>query len=96
MKKTVCAILTAGSLTFAMSLPATAQDKDDKMKAEKHEAHEKMEKHPEMEAAIRHLREAKNNLEHASHDFGGHRAKALEHVNQALEECNQALSFDKK
>jgi hypothetical protein len=91
MKKTVCAILTAGALTFAMSLPAATQDKDDQM-----EKHEKMEKHPEIQAARMHLLEAKKNLEHAAHDFGGHRAKAIEHVNQALEECNQALNFDKK
>jgi predicted S18 family serine protease len=97
MKKTVCAILTAGALACAMCLPVAAQDKDDKMgdkmKAEKHE---KMEQHPAIEAAVKHLREAKNALEHANHDFGGHRVKAIEHVNQALAECEQALSFDKK
>lgn len=93
MKRAICAILTAGALTFAMSLPAAAQDKTDKMKAEKHEM---MEEHPAINAAIKHLREAKNALEHANHDFGGHRAKALAHVNEALAECEQALNFDKK
>lgn len=87
MKKTLCAILTAGALTFALSMPAISQDKDEHMKGEKH---------PEIRAAIHHLQEAKNNLEHAAHDFGGHRAKALEHVNEALRECNEALTFDKK
>jgi hypothetical protein len=92
MKKTIYAALTAGALACAMCMPVASQDKDDKMG----EKHEKMEHHPEMEAAKKHLLEAKNNLEHAAHDFGGHRAKALEHVNQALEECNQAMNFDKK
>jgi flagellin-specific chaperone FliS len=55
-----------------------------------------MEQHPAIEAAVKHLREAKNALEHANHDFGGHRVKAIEHVNQALAECEQALNFDKK
>ncbi len=93
MKRTVCAILTASALTFAMSLPAVAAQDKDKAQNEKHE---RMEKHPDIQAAKMHLQEAKRNLEHAAHDFGGHRAKALEHVNQALQECNEALSYDKK
>lgn len=92
MKKTLCAILTAGALTCALSLPVASQDKD-QMKPMQGERHEQ---HPEIRAAVHHLEEAKRNLEKAAHDFGGHRAKALEHVNEALEECNQALNFDKK
>ena len=59
-------------------------------------AQEQEEKHPEIHAAITHLEEAKRNLEKGAHDFGGHRVKALEHTNQALEECRQALAYDKK
>lgn len=93
MKKTMCAILTAGVMAFAMSLTAAAQTPAPapKLRRVQHK-----EAHPEMRAAITHLREAKNNLEHAAHDFGGHRAKALEHVNEALAECERALAFDKK
>ena len=47
--------------------------------------------HPEMVAAIRALENAKKHLESAAHEYHGHRAKAIEHVNQALEECNKAL-----
>ncbi len=54
------------------------------------------EKHPEIRAAIRALETAKQHLQQGAHDFGGHRTKALEHVNQALEECHRALEFDKK
>jgi hypothetical protein len=95
MKKTVCAVLSAGALVFAMSLPAAAQNQD-KVKLQRVQAGERMEKHPEIRAAIHHLREAKRNLENARHDFGGHRVKALEHVNEALEECNQALASDRR
>jgi hypothetical protein len=95
MKKTVCAVLTAGALVFTLSLPTAAQNQD-KVKLERVQMGEKMERHPEIHAAIHHLREAKMNLEKASHDFGGHRAKALGHVNEALEECERALNFDKK
>jgi len=114
MKKTLCAILTAGALTCALSLPVASQDKDqmkpggaltsaqslppsaqdnDQMKPVQHE---RMEEHPEIREAIHHLEQAKQSLEHAAHDFGGHRSKALEHVNQALAECNEALHFGRR
>jgi len=53
------------------------------------------EPHPEIRAAIHHLEEAKKNLEAGAHDFGGHRVKALEATNHALEECRAALEFDR-
>jgi hypothetical protein len=53
------------------------------------------EPHPEIRAAIHHLEEAKKNLEAGAHDFGGHRVKALEATNRALEECRAALEFDR-
>jgi len=53
------------------------------------------EPHPEIHAAIHHLEEAKKNLEAAAHDYGGHRVKALEATNHALEECHAALEFDR-
>jgi hypothetical protein len=48
-------------------------------------------RHPRIEAAIRHLEEAKHELEAAEGNFHGHRDKAIAHVNQALEECHRAL-----
>lgn len=95
MKKTVCAVLTAGALVFSLSLPTAAQNKDN-VKLQPVRMDERPERHPEIQAAIHHLREAKRNLEHANRDFGGHRVKALEHVNEALEECNQALNADRR
>ena len=47
--------------------------------------------HPRIEAALRHLEEAKHELEAAPAEFKGHRAKAIEHVNQAMGECHKAL-----
>ena len=47
--------------------------------------------HPRIEAAIRHLEEAKHELEAAPEEFHGHRVKAIAHVNQALDECHRAL-----
>ena len=54
------------------------------------------EKHPQIHKAEKLLREAKHHLEDAAHDFGGHRVKAIEAIDHALEELRLALEFDKK
>ncbi len=53
------------------------------------------ERHPEIRAAIQALERAKRHLQEAAHDFGGHRAEALEAVNHALEQLKLALQYDK-
>ena len=53
------------------------------------------EPHPEIRAAIQSLRRAKEHLEHAAHDFGGHRVEAIKACDVALEQLQQALQFDK-
>lgn len=49
---------------------------------------------PEMTAAIQHLREAQKNLESATHDKGGHRVNALQHINQAIAEIEAGIQYD--
>jgi hypothetical protein len=55
------------------------------------------ERQPHMHAAIHHLEEAKKELQMAEHDKGGHREKALELTNSAIEEARAGVQFaDKK
>ena len=54
------------------------------------------EHHPELHKAIRKLKGAKMDLEKAAHDFGGHKAKAIGAIDQAIVELQAALEFDKK
>jgi hypothetical protein len=56
----------------------------------------KAERHPEIRKAMHALMNAQNALQHASHDFGGHREKALDYTQQALKECQAALAADPK
>jgi hypothetical protein len=44
-----------------------------------------------MAAAVRHLEQAKEELEAAEPQFHGYRVKAIEHVNRALEECRRGM-----
>ena len=54
------------------------------------------EQHPRIRAAIKQLEEAKKELQAAPHDFGGHRADAVQAVDKALEQLRLALQYDKK
>ncbi len=54
------------------------------------------ERHPEINRAERALRNAKTDLEHAAHDFGGHRVAAIQFIDQALHELQEAKQFDKQ
>ena len=51
-------------------------------------------KQPHMSSALDRLREAQKSLEAATHDKGGHRAKALKLVKEAIVEVDQGIHFD--
>jgi hypothetical protein len=54
------------------------------------------ERHPRIHAAIRELEAAKVELQKAPHDFGGHRADAVQAVDRAIEQLRVALQYDKR
>jgi len=60
------------------------------------EKKERNEQHPHIRAALMELREAKRELQTAAHDFGGHRKEAIEAVDTAINQLQQALQYDKK
>ncbi|HZR28333.1 MAG TPA: hypothetical protein VFA71_06100 [Terriglobales bacterium] len=91
MLKKLCAVTLMVSL---MSLtPATLKAQGDEGKQERHEGKER---HPSIRAAIRALEKAKDDMQHADHDFGGHRVEALEAVDNAIKQLNEALKYDRK
>ena len=50
---------------------------------------------PHMQAALEHLRAAKGELERADADKGGHRAKAINLVNDAISQVEKGIGFDR-
>lgn len=54
------------------------------------------ENQPHMRAALNSLQTAKNQLQAATADKGGHRAKAIDLVNAAIAEVNRGIAFDNK
>jgi hypothetical protein len=53
------------------------------------------EPHPEIRDALRAMRAAKDHMEHAAHDFGGHRVDAIRATDEAIRQLEICLKFDK-
>jgi hypothetical protein len=51
---------------------------------------------PNMQSARTELQQARARLQAATHNKGGHRAKALEHVNRAIGYVNQGIQWDRR
>jgi hypothetical protein len=49
------------------------------------------EEHPRLHAALYEMRHARTELKEAKHDFGGHCAKALEALDEAISQIDKAL-----
>jgi hypothetical protein len=56
----------------------------------------KAEHHSEMHKAMRKLRGAKEDLQKAAHDYGGHRTAAIGFIDQALAELRAGIDSQKK
>jgi len=53
------------------------------------------EAHPQIRAALVALRDARVHLEHAAHDFGGHRVEAIKATDEAIRQLEICLKYDK-
>ena len=51
---------------------------------------------PNMQAALSALQQARDSLERATPDKGGHRMKAIQHVDAAISEVKAGMKFDRK
>jgi len=49
--------------------------------------------HPRIAKAIESLRDAREYMEHAPHDFGGHKAEAIRATDEAIRQLNFALAY---
>ena len=63
--------------------------------AEAQQPHPK-DRHPKIRQAIRALQAAKDDMQHADHDFGGHRVDALKACDDAIRQLRIALQYADK
>ena len=50
-------------------------------------------RHPQIEEALTALRNAKEHLEHAAHDFGGHRVDAIKAIDEADRQLRICMQY---
>ena len=51
---------------------------------------------PHMQAALRSLQEAREQLAKATHDKGGHRVDAMKAIDRAMVEVQRGIEFDRR
>jgi len=51
---------------------------------------------PQMEASLVALKNAREHLEKATDDKGGHRKKAMEHIRKAIVEVEKGIAYDRR
>jgi hypothetical protein len=78
-------------LTFSVTTPAAPSPKPAPAAA----AAPVPEPHPEIREALEALRKAKFRMEHAAHDFGGHRVDAIKATDEAIRQLQICLQFDR-
>jgi len=104
MKTRIVGLLVLATLILAFTFLATAPAAPNKANAPATPAATALpatpaaaaaERHPEIREALEALRRAKGHMEHAAHDFGGHRVEAIEATDRAIKQLEICLKYDK-
>jgi hypothetical protein len=93
-KKKILSLLTSAALVLALAIPAAAKSGAPSPKPAA-AAPAPPERHPHIQEALAALRASKQDLEHAAHDFGGHRVEAIRAIDEAIHQLEICLKYDK-
>ena len=98
--KALTVMAAGGALIVALWAPAVGaedsqRDREDRKEQQENRGRRGGEHHPQIRGAMHALKNAERHLEHAAHDFGGHRARALELIKQAEQELYAGLEYDR-
>lgn len=93
---TLGAALMLGAATISVSASPPPQQSVTAAQQQAAKRKEPLEPHPEIRKAIGSLERAKYDLQHAAHDFGGHRVAAIAACDKAIEQLRLALQYDKR
>ena len=99
ISRTIASLLPAAALLLTMALPAVAANPkpapNPAPAAKPAPAPVPPEKHPQIHEALESLRNSKEHLEDAAHDFGGHRVEAIKAIDEAIRQLEICLKYDK-
>lgn len=97
MSKKIVSFLPAVALVLGLAFPAAAANgKPAASPAVKSAptAPAPPEKHPHIREALASLHASREDLEHAAHDFGGHRVEAIKAIDEAIRQLEICLKYD--
>ena len=96
MKMKIVSVFAAAVLMLALTFPASAPAAPPiGTPATVSEQPAVPEHHPEIHDALEALRRARAHIEHAAHDFGGHRVEALRATDEAIRQLQICMQYDK-
>jgi len=95
MKHWFLAVLAVLTLVFTLTLSAAAPAAPAPKPKPAPAAAAAAEPHPEIRDAIASLQRARDHLNHAAHDFGGHRVDAIGAIDQAIAQLRICLKYDR-
>ncbi len=99
ISRTIASLLPAAALGLTLAFPAAAANPkpapNPAPTAKPAPAPVPPEKHPQIHEALESLRNAKQHLEHAAHDFGGHRVEAIHAIDEAIHQLQICMQYDK-
>ncbi|HKO04079.1 MAG TPA: hypothetical protein VJW51_05000 [Candidatus Acidoferrales bacterium] len=82
------------ALAFSAAAPAAPGGKASPAPGPQPAAASPVPDHPEIHNAIAALRSAKAHLEHAKHEYGGHRTEAIRATEEAIHQLEICLKYD--
>src|ERR1051325_3483107 len=91
MQERRMSLKTLSAAVLAIVLMAAAFVFAQERRDHDHDAHQQQ---PHMQAALEHLRAAQQELQQASSDKGGHRARAEQLIRQATAQVEQGIQYD--
>jgi hypothetical protein len=95
MKNRLLSFVALVALFFALALPVSSPAAPPAPKPQPATPAATPERHPEIRDAIESLRHAREHLDHAAHDFGGHRVEAIRAIDDAINQLQICLKYDK-
>jgi hypothetical protein len=96
MKMKIVSIFATAVLILALTFPASAPAAPPNAKPVPATAQPAVpERHPEIHDALEALRRARAHMDHAAHDFGGHKVEALRATDEAIRQLEICLQYDK-
>jgi hypothetical protein len=98
ISKKIASLLPAAALVLGLAIPAAAANGKPAAAPRAKPAPTAPvppEKHPQIHEALEALRSSKQHLEHAAHDFGGHRVEAIRAIDEAIHQLEICMQYDK-